>query len=93
MFFKFSTSNLKDDFCLNLKNRYDITPLHTVCKNENISIEIIKFLIENKSDLNLKNEYNLTPFDIAFQNQSLLEKLKEKHGENIYLKTFLNQFI
>ena len=81
----------KSDF--NLKNRYDNTPLHLVSKNKNISIEIIKYLVENKSDLNLKDDYYDTPFHFAFQNQSLLEKLKEKYGENIDPKTFLNQFI
>ena len=37
------------------------TPLHYLCKHSEINLEIIKFLIENGSDVNATDYLNLTP--------------------------------
>ena len=38
--------------------RYGEIALHLACRNENISFEMIEYLIKNKSNLNSKNEGN-----------------------------------
>ena len=46
-------------------------------KNENVSIEKIKFLIENKSNINSQNKYGDTPLHLACRNENIsIEKMK-----------------
>ena len=51
--------------------RYGEIALHLACRNENISFEIIKYLIENKSDLNSKDERNNIALHLACRNENI----------------------
>ena len=45
--------------------------LHLACQNEKISTEMVKYLIENKSDLNLKVKYDFTPIHYVCKNKNI----------------------
>ena len=48
------------------------TPLHYPLACNNNHIDIIKFLVENKSDLNLANDFNSNPLHLACENKSVV---------------------
>ena len=48
---------------MNLKDKYNQTPLHYACMKG--YVDIVKILIEKNADLNVKNKYNNTPLHIA----------------------------
>ena len=45
--------------------------LHLACQNKYISIELIKYLVENKSDLNSLNGSKATPLHFCTQNENV----------------------
>ena len=64
---------LKEGEHIDVLGEYDCTPLHYACREGNL--EIVKFLLENNSNLNKKNRYStLYPiFDaLASQNEKVL---------------------
>ena len=70
------------------------TPLHIACENENISFEIIEYLVENKSDINLKDTFDYTPLHLACKNKNisseiikcLVEKKSDLNSKDTYNK-------
>ena len=45
------------------------SPLHSACQNSHISIEIIKYLVENKSDPNLITDNNNSSLHFICNNE------------------------
>ncbi len=53
-----------------MKNQNNLTSLQLALKNKNISLQVVKYFVENKTDLNFENEKN--------EKISDFEKVKKK---------------
>ena len=71
------------------KNTSNETPLHLICNYENVSIEIIKYLVENLCDLNLICNQNLTSLHDLCRNENISLQIVKYLVEN---KSNLNQW-
>ena len=54
----------------NLKSKYGETPLHFACWNKNVSMEMIKYYVENKCEISEKNMYNNNSFHLICSNEN-----------------------
>lgn len=80
-----SINETPDKVDINEQNDYGQTPLNWACKN-NVSIEIIKWLIEKKADVNITDNKGNTPRHSACKNKDTsVEMLKL-----LFSKTNLN---
>ena len=70
-------------------NKQKISLLNFAFKSQTISTEMIKFLVENKSDLNLTNEHKNTALHLACQNKFISMETIKILVEN---KSNMNQF-
>ena len=77
---------------INWRGGYFCTPLHYACENENVTFEIIKYMVEKKTNLNLKNSYSKNVVQCAKENPSLILKIEEKFGKNIDLIQLFKSF-
>ena len=73
---------------INMRNKYNETPLHIVCLNYN-SKNIVEFLLENfpEIDVNAKDKFGSTPLHFAceFENKDVVELLLEyKADVNVF---------
>eukprot|EP00833_Pecoramyces_ruminatium_P008856 jgi/Orpsp1_1/1182888/evm.model.c7180000083072.1 len=75
---------------INIKDRYDLTPLMIACYFNNI--KLVKFLIDSNSNINFKNKDGDTAITIArcFNNKDIIELLI-KSKDNIDIKNNNNE--
>ena len=66
---------------LESKTKNQDNPLHLVCENKNVTLEIIKYLAIKGGDMNDRNNARKTPLSISSKNVSLVKKVKKKFGE------------
>ena len=71
-------------------NSSNNSPLHHACKNKNISLEVVQFLIQNNAKLDHKNEHFRTPLEYASFNQLLIDQVKQKYGDQTTIETAFN---
>ena len=70
------------NFCFDIVNKEGSNLLHLASNNKNISLQLVKFLVENKVDMNQKDILGNTPLHVLSLNKFSKQKI---------LQFFVNQ--
>ena len=82
---------------INQQNKNKETPLHLLCKNENVSFEIVEYLFKNKAHLNSMSNFGVIPLEFAFENPLISDDIiifliENKSDLNLLVNSFNDEF-